>query len=682
MFKKSFSIKEGTPHQLGAIYDGSGTNFAIFSAHAEKIELCLFDKDGKRETQRIEMPERTQDIWHGYINDLKPGQLYGYRVHGPYAPAEGHRFNPHKLLLDPYAREHHGQIEWHDACFGYQVGQDDTTFDDRDSAPYMPKCKVSDGSFDWPSAPAGHRIAWPDTVLYELHVKGFTQKHPDVPEKLRGTYSGLCSPAAIKHFKELGVTSLSIQPVHRFADDRHLLDQGLCNYWGYNTIGFFAPEPRYAAESQCPMKEFKKMVARLHDEGFEVILDVVYNHTAEGNEQGPTFSFRGIDNASYYRLAEDKRYYINDTGTGNTLNLSHPRILQMVMDSLRYWASEMKVDGFRFDLCTILGRTDEGFEAQSNFLAACLQDPTLAQAKLIAEPWDCGPGGYQVGNFPAGWAEWNDTFRDTVRNYWRRKEDAGSLATRLCGSPDIYNNKDRKPWASVNFITAHDGFTLRDLVSYNDRHNKANMEGNNDGTQQNNSWNCGVEGHTKDPAVNALRLRQMKNLLATLFLSQGTPMLQAGDEMGASRNGNNNVYCQDNEAGWVQWRDDADAAELIRFTQKLTALRKTHPAFHASNFMTDENISWIAPRGGDMQEKDWARSSFGMWLKTAEDEQADILLLFNGGHTPVDFQLPEDTRWQRLFDTNLPANEQPLLMENHQSYLLTAQSLLVLERQT
>lgn len=679
MFKKSFAIKEGTPHQLGAIYDGSGTNFALFSANAEKVELCLFDKDGRHEAQRIIMPERTQDIWHGYIKDLKPGQRYGYRVYGPYAPSEGHRFNHNKLLLDPYAREHSGKIKWHDACFGYQTGNDDLSFDDRDSAPYMPKCVVSDGSFDWPSAPNGHRVAWPDTILYELHVKGFTQKHPDAPEKLRGTYSGLCSPAAIKHFKELGVTSLSIQPVHLFLDDRHLLDQGLSNYWGYNTIGFFAPEPRYAAEHQCPMKEFKKMVARLHDAGFEVILDVVYNHTAEGNEHGPTLSFRGIDNASYYRLPDDKRYYINDTGTGNTLNLSHPRVLQMVMDSLRYWVSEMKVDGFRFDLCTILGRTDEGFEAQSNFLAACMQDPLLAQVKLIAEPWDCGPGGYQVGNFPAGWAEWNDNFRDTARNYWRKKDDAGSLATRLCASPDIYDSKDRKPWASVNFITAHDGFTLRDLVSYNDRHNKANKEENSDGTKHNRSWNCGVEGHTDNKDTNALRLRQMKNFLATLLLAQGTPMLQAGDEFGASRNGNNNPYCQDNETGWVQWRADDDAQDMLHFAKTMIELRKSHPAFRASAFITDDNVRWVAPRGGDMRREDWGKSSFGMWLKTPDNDNPDILILFNGGNAAVDFHLPEDTRWQRLTDTNLSSKTEKWSTDKNKSYLLTPQSLLVLE---
>jgi glycogen operon protein len=674
------SISEGNPNQLGAIYDGVGTNFALFSANAEKVELCLFDATGNREVERIPLPVSTHDVWHGYIEGVKPGQLYGYRVHGPYAPEEGHRFNPHKLLLDPYARLHHGRLQWHDACFGYQVGEGDLSFDSRDSAPYMPKCVVTDDTFSWSAADGGHRVPWPETVLYELHVKGFTRNHPGIAKELRGKYGGLCAPEAIRHFKELGVTSLSIQPIHNFVDDRHLLDRGLKNYWGYNTLGFFAPAARYTGPTKTPLQDVKTMVSRLHDAGIEVILDVVYNHTAEGNELGPTLSFRGIDNASYYRLPEDRRYYINDTGTGNTLNLSHPRVLQMVMDSLRYWATEMKVDGFRFDLGTILGRTDAGFEAQSNFLSACLQDPVLAQAKLIAEPWDCGPGGYQVGGFPAGWAEWNDTFRDTVRDYWRGEADAGALATRLCASADIYNNNGRKPWASVNFVTAHDGFTVRDLVSYNDRHNEANGEDNNDGHDDNRSWNCGAEGETDDADIRALRLRQMKNLLATLFLSQGTPMLQAGDEIGASRQGNNNAYCQDNEIGWVQWRDDDDAQELFRFCQMLTALRQTHPALRQANFLGDEDVAWLSPAGNAMQGQDWHSAAFGMHFTATPENEKALLIIFNGGHESADFRLPAGHRWSRLADTHLPAGEEAVPLDGGEAYNVAPRAMVILER--
>src|ERR1700710_2634854 len=491
-------IEEGLPYPLGAHWSGEGTNFALFSANATKVEVCLFD--GEHET-RVELPEYTDQVFHGYIPGVAPGPFYGYRVHGPYDPANGHRFNPNKLLLDPYARAHAGSLTWNPAVFGYKMETgDDLSFDQRDSAPFMPKCVVVDPDFDWIAETNRQNVHWDETIVYETHVKGFTKKHPDVPENLRGTYAGFGSEPAIAHLKSLGITSVELLPIHTFINDSHLLEQDLTNYWGYNTIGFFAPDPRYAADVPNSLREFKEMVSKLHGAGLEVILDVVYNHTAEGSELGPTLSFKGVDNASYYRLLPDKkRYYINDTGTGNTLNLSHPRVIQLVTDSLRYWVQQMQVDGFRFDLGTILAREPNGFDNQSGFLKAVSQDPVLNSVKLVAEPWDCGPGGYQVGGFPPGWAEWNDKFRDEVREFWKGDGTASSIASRMCASGDMFDHAGRRPWACVNFITAHDGFTLNDIVTYNEKHNEANGEDGRDGSSDNRSWNMGVEGPTDDP---------------------------------------------------------------------------------------------------------------------------------------------------------------------------------------
>src|SRR5215472_6124305 len=518
---KKSEVREGLPHPCGATWDGEGTNFAIFSGNATKVELCLFDERGERELERIALPEYTNQIWHGYLPGVEPATVYGYRVHGPYEPDNGHRFNPNKLVLYPYACGHTGELSWNPALFGYQMETaDDLTFDERDSAPFMPKCVVVDPTFQWSEARSQKRIPWDDFIVYELHLRGFTKRHPKVPERLRGTYAGLGQKEVVDYIRSLGVTSVELLPLHAFVTDRYLEEKHLTNYWGYNTIGFFAPDQRYSAIPTFVFSEFKEMVARLHDAGLEVILDVVYNHTAEGNERGPTLSFRGIDNASYYRLLPDEpRYYINDTGTGNTLNISHPRVIQMVTDSLRYWAEQTFVDGFRFDLGTILAREPNGFDNQSGFLKTCSQDPVLGTVKLIAEPWDCGPGGYQVGGFPPGWAEWNDKFRDVARDYWRGAAPASELAPRLCASGDLFDHRGRKPFACINFITAHDGFTLNDLVSYNDKHNEANGEDNKDGHSDNRSWNCGVEGPTDDDDINSLRARQRRNFLASLLLS-------------------------------------------------------------------------------------------------------------------------------------------------------------------
>ena len=516
-------VTEGLPFPRGAHWDGRGTNFAIFSANAVKVEVCLFDSSGKTETCRVMLPEYTDQVFHGYLPDVHPGTYYGYRVHGPYEPTEGHRFNPNKFLLDPYARAHAFELEWNPALFGYKMESgDDTTFDERDSAPYMPKCVIVDQKFDWRGEPAGFRVPWDDMITYETHVKGYTKLDPKVPEQLRGTYAGLGHSEVLAHIKSLGVTSVELLPIHTFVQDDNLVEKGLANYWGYNTIGFFAPTPRYAADVPNSLREFKEMVARFHDAGLEIILDVVYNHTAEGNEKGPTLSFKGIDNASYYRLLPDqKRYYVNDTGTGNTVNLSNGRVIQMVTDSLRYWVEEMHVDGFRFDLGTILAREPNGFDNQSGFLKAVGQDPVLQKVKLIAEPWDIGPGGYQVGSFPPGWAEWTDKFRDDVRDFWRGRAGVGSLASRLCASAESFNHQGRRAWACVNFVTAHDGFTLNDTVTYDEKHNEANNENNKDGNSDNRSWNCGVEGPTDDAAINELRARQIRNMLATLAALAG-----------------------------------------------------------------------------------------------------------------------------------------------------------------
>jgi isoamylase len=695
-------IKEGLPYPRGASWDGQGTNFSVFSAHATKVELCLFDNSADRETDRIELPEYTDQIFHGYLPEVGPGTLYGYRVHGPYEPEAGHRFNPNKLVLDPYARAHAGALTWNPAVFGYQIESgDDLTFDERDSAPFTPKCVVVDPNFDWQGEPGRQFVSWDHTIIYETHLRGFTKLHPKVPEPLRGTYAGLGAKEVVAYIKSLGVTSVELLPVHTFINDSQLLERGLTNYWGYNSIGFFAPDPRYASDVPNSLREFKEMVARFHDAGLEVILDVVYNHTAEGNERGPTLSFKGIDNASYYRLLPNqKRYYVNDTGTGNTLNLSNMRVIQMVTDSLRYWATEMHVDGFRFDLGTILAREPQGFDEQSGFLKACAQDPVLGGIKLIAEPWDCGPGGYQVGAFPPGWAEWNDQFRDTLRDFWRGEAPGAALTPRLCASSDHFNHAGRRAWASVNFITAHDGFTLNDLVSYNDKHNEANGEDNKDGNSYNRSWNCGAEGPTDDPAVTGLRARQMRNMLASLLLSQGTPMLLAGDEFGRTQQGNNNAYCQDSAISWLDWDIKQGGQDLVRFTQKLTGLRHKYPILRRTRFLTGayneelgvKDVTWINANGAEMQAQDWddpGMKCFGMLMDgraqvtgiRKRGQDATLLLVINGYHDTVDFALPAapgGKGWELLADTNAPDPQTALAFGFGETYQVTARSVLLL----
>ncbi|HEU4600794.1 MAG TPA: glycogen debranching protein GlgX [Steroidobacteraceae bacterium] len=698
-------VREGLPNPRGAVWDGHAVNFALFSAHATKVEVCLFDSNGETELERIELPEYTDEIWHGQLEGIGPGQVYGYRVHGPYEPENGHRFNPNKLLLDPYSREFVGQLKWDHACFGYTIGAegDDLTFDERDSAPFMPKCVVVDPDYDWKQN-IKPLVPWDRTVIYETHVRGYTKLHPRVPDNFRGTFAGLTIPEVIKYIKSLGVTTVELLPIHMFVNDSYLLDKGLTNYWGYNSIGFFAADPRYYADPMRGVQEFKEMVARFHDAGLEVILDVVYNHTAEGNERGPTLSFKGIDNASYYRLIPDqRRYYINDTGTGNTLNLSHPRVIQMVTDSLRYWVQEMHVDGFRFDLGTILAREDNGFDHRSGFLKACSQDPVLNTVKLIAEPWDCGPGGYQVGEFPPGWAEWNDKYRDTIRDFWRGEAAAAAVAPRLYGSADIFNKFGRRPYASVNFITAHDGFTLNDLVSYNERHNEANGENNQDGSSDNRSWNCGVEGSTDDPAVQELRARQMRNFFATLFFSQGTPMMLAGDEFGRTQQGNNNAYCQDNEISWVDWSLCERNEATVNFVRQLVELRHKYPILRRNRFLSAEmnerielkEITWINASGTEMQDEQWADSMmlcFGMLLDgraqatgiKQRGQDATLLVIFNAYHDVVNFTLPgdaTDARWALLIDTNLPLGlaEHKVNFGTGDTYAVTGRSVLVFQ---
>jgi len=652
-------------------------NFALFSQNAERVELCLFDAKGRRELRRTVLPEYTDEIWHGYLPDVRPGQLYGYRVYGPYAPEQGHRFNPHKLLLDPYAKALTGRMLWSDAHFGYRIGHrnGDLSFDRRDNARGMPKCVVVDTAYTW--APERRpEVPWHESVLYELHVRGFTMRHPEVPEPFRGTFEGLSSPAVIAHLRSLGVSAVELLPVQAFLDDRHLMEAERSNYWGYNTLGFFAPDPRYLASGE--LGEFKTFVQHIHDAGIEVILDVVYNHTAEGNHLGPTLSLRGIDNASYYRLVPgDERYYMDFTGCGNALNLHHPRVLQLVMDSLRYWVEEMHVDGFRFDLATTLARDPVDFDPSSSFLDAIGQDPVLSRVKLIAEPWDIGAGGHQMGGFPAGWAEWNDRYRDVVRRFWKGEEgQAAELASRLSGSSDIFGRRGRRPWASINYVTAHDGFTLRDLVSYEHKHNEANGEGNRDGSDANNSWNCGIEGPTADPGIRALRIRQSKNLLATLLFSQGVPMLLAGDEMGRSQRGNNNAYCQDNETSWVDWNIEAEEQELFAFVRSLVHFRRQHIAFHRHRFFRGhgspseaKDITWLRSNGSERDHSDWDDpehrtlafvlngDALGYHLThTGEPEVDDtFLVLLNGNHHPVEFQLPDERFgrvWRRVLSSD------------------------------
>jgi isoamylase len=664
----------GEPLPLGAVWDGRGTNFSLFSEVAERVELCLFDEGGKE--TRVRLPERTAFCWHGYLRGVGPGQRYGFRVHGPWEPAAGHRCNPSKLLLDPYARAIAGTTEWNDAVFPYPLGGDDLQRDDRDSAPFMPKSVVVDDAFDWQGdGPLGRKLH--ETIVYEVHVKGFTQRHPDIPEDLRGTYRGMAHPAAIEHLTSLGITAVELLPVHQFVHEKHLLDKGLRNYWGYHSYGYFAPHGEYASggDDGAQVREFKEMVRALHAAGLEVILDVVYNHTGEGNHLGPVLCFKGIDNAAYYRTVEgDARHYMDYTGTGNSLNMRHPHTLQLVMDSLRYWVTEMHVDGFRFDLASTLARELYDVDRLSAFFDIIHQDPTLARVKLIAEPWDIGMGGYQVGNFPVRWCEWNGKFRDCVRDYWRGEaQTLPELANRFTGSSDLYEDDGRKPYASVNFVTAHDGFTLRDLVSYNEKHNEANGENNNDGESHNRSWNCGAEGPTDNPEVNALRARQQRNLLTTLILAQGIPMLVGGDEMGRTQAGNNNAYCQDNEISWFDW-ESVDRG-LLAFTQRLLCVRRDHPVFRRSRWFRGRSprgadvgdIAWFRPDGESMSDEDWHSGfakSFGVFLNGDGlrdlDENGNrltddsFLLLFNAHHEPLQFTIPPASfgdRWNVVIDT-------------------------------
>jgi isoamylase len=701
----------GDPYPLGATWDGSGVNFALFSENATGVELCLFDGEhGHEQTACIPMTEQTDLVWHIYLPEVKPGQRYGYRVHGPYDPANGHRFSPAKLLLDPYAKAIDGVIRWDDTVFAYQVGHadEDLSPDERDSASAMPKSVVVDTSYDW-NGDRPLRVPWHDTSIYEVHVKGVTARHPEVPEEIRGTYAALAHPTVIDHLRSLGITAVELLPVHQFVADRHLVERGLTNYWGYNSIGFFAPDVRYASAGTLgqQVREFKDMVKALHQAGLEVILDVVYNHTAEGNHLGPTLCFRGLDNASYYRLvAEDRRYYMDYTGTGNTLNMMHPRVLQLIMDSLRYWVLEMHVDGFRFDLAAALARELHDVDRLGAFFDIIHQDPVISQVKLIAEPWDVGPGGYQVGNFPVGWAEWNGKYRDCVRDYWRGAEATlAEFAGRFTGSSDLYEASGRRPFASINFIAAHDGFTLNDLVSYNDKHNDANGEDNRDGDSHNRSWNCGVEGPTDDPEVKALRARQQRNFLATLFLSQGVPMLLGGDEIGRTQGGNNNGYCQDNDVSWFDW-EKADQP-LLEYTRRLIQLRKDHPVFRRRRWFQGRpihgsdvsDIAWFTPDGGEMTEEDWSNGfakALGIFLNgeglTAPDRQGkrvvddSFYVLFNAHHEPLPVTLPKrewGQRWAKVLDTNESVpQESEQVYEAGQQVPVAARSLVVLRHVT
>jgi glycogen operon protein len=715
------NVWSGRPYPLGATWDGGGVNFALFSENATAVELCLFGEanssngngsSGNGSEQRIRMPEYTDNVWHGYFPEVRPGQLYGYRVYGPYAPQNGLRFNHHKLLLDPNTKAIAGELTWDDALFGYTIGHEDgdLSFDERDSAPFMPKAVVIDTAFSWDND-RQLRTPWHKTLIYELHVKGFTAQHPDIPPELRGTYAALTLPAAIDHLHSLGVTAVELMPVHYFIDDRHLVERGLKNYWGYNTLGFFAPDPRYchATSPGEQVVEFKAMVKTLHREGIEVILDVVYNHTAEGNELGPTLSFKGIDNPAYYRLVKgNERYCFDYTGTGNTLNALHPRTLQLIMDSLRYWVTEMHVDGFRFDLAAALARGLHDVDRLSAFFDIIHQDPVLSQVKLIAEPWDVGEGGYQVGNFPVLWAEWNGQYRDTVRGFWINELGSGSdIAYRLTGSPDLYEQGGRHTYASVNFVTAHDGFTLHDLVSYNNKHNEANGDHNEDGHNHNLSWNCGVEGPTDDPKVLALRQRQMRNMMATLLLSQGVPMILSGDEFQRSKLGNNNTYCQDNTLTWLNWQLDESQCEFLEFTRFLTGFVRQHPALSRRKFFQGtpvldsriKDLTWFHPNADEITDEEWQEETFyafGLLLAgnaiTETDERGNriiddtLLILFNAAPDACTFTLPDEPAahlngeeafpWELVLDTRdaLPPADKRALAVNA-SYRLEPLSL-------
>jgi isoamylase len=695
-------LRPGEPFPLGATFDGNGTNFAIFSEVASRVDLCLFDEHG--EETRVPLPERTAFCWHGYLSGVGPGQRYGFRVHGPWEPAQGLRCNPAKLLLDPYARAVAGDIVWNPALFPYPLGGDDLQREDSDSAPHMPKAVVVDNGFDWEGdRPLGRKLH--ETVIYEVHVKGFTKRHPKVPEHLRGTYAGLAHPAALEHLTSLGVTAVELLPVHQFVHEQHLLDKGLRNYWGYHSYGYFAPHAEYAVADDAggQVAEFKAMVKALHAAGLEVILDVVYNHTGEGNHLGPMLCFKGIDNRAYYRVVEgDTRYYMDYTGTGNSLNMRHPHALMLVMDSLRYWVTEMHVDGFRFDLASTLARELYDVDRLSAFFDLIHQDPTLMNTKLIAEPWDVGAGGYQVGNFPVRWCEWNGKYRDTVRDYWRG--EGGTLAefaNRFTGSADLYEDDGRRPYASVNFVTAHDGFTLRDLVSYNEKHNEANGEGNNDGEGHNRSWNCGAEGPTDDPGVNALRSQMQRNYLTTVLLSQGIPMLLGGDEIGRSQQGNNNAYCQDNEISWFDW-EHADWS-LYEYVRGVIDLQHSHRVFQRRRWFKGRplrgsgvsDIAWFRPDGAEMSDEDWREGfakSFAVFLNGDALREVDedgnqvrddsFLLLFNAHHDNLPFTLPGDafgTHWTSVVNTAAP-DESYGPMDAGTTFDVPGRALIVLMR--
>jgi glycogen operon protein len=659
-------ILPGKPYPLGATWDGTGANFALYSEHAEQVTLCLYDNRSRAEMERIDLHESTAFVRHCYVPNIYPGQLYGYRVSGPYEPEKGLRFNPAKLLVDPYAQAVCGEVDWRQPIFPYKLNspKEDLELDDRDSGSGMPKSVLVNPYFDWeqdrlPKTPLV------DSIVYELHVKGFSKLNQELPEALRGTYAGLASPPSIRYLKALGITAVELMPVHEFTDDNGLVSRGLTNYWGYNTLSYFSPEARYssAGDTGAQVAEFKAMVKTLHREGIEVILDVVYNHTAEGNHLGPMLSLRGIDNLTYYRLADNPRFYTDYTGTGNSLNVRHPQVLKLIMDSLRYWVTEIHVDGFRFDLASALAREFYDVDRLSSFFDIIHQDPVVSQVKLIAEPWDVGPGGYQVGNFPVLWAEWNGKYRDTVRRYWKGEEGTLSdLAYRLTGSSDLYQHDGRRPYASINFVTAHDGFTLRDLVSYNDKHNQVNGENNQDGSNDNHSWNMGAEGDTSDPKIICAREQQARNFLATLLLSQGVPMLQAGDEIWRTQKGNNNAYCQDNEISWINWELDSHAEKLLDFTRRLIELRKSHPNFRRRKFFQDRvvrrsdvrDIAWYRADGAEMTDEEW-NSPFirslglmlnGLTLNTTDDlgeavRDVTFLILFNSYHEGVKFVMPE-----------------------------------------
>ncbi|HKL48974.1 MAG TPA: glycogen debranching protein GlgX [Desulfuromonadales bacterium] len=690
----------GLPYPLGATYDGSGTNFSLFSEIAEGVELCLFNEG--QET-RIELPEVTGYCWHGYLPRIEPGQLYGFRVHGPWNPEKGHRCNPAKLLIDPYCKAIEGQIQWDEAVFPYPMDGDPDMPDDRDSAPFVPRCVVHQPHFDW-SGDRRLQLPWHETIIYETHVKGFTARHPDIPEEIRGTYSALAHPVAVEYLKTLGITAVELMPVHQFVHDNHLVEKGLKNYWGYNSIAYLAPHNEYAADKRPggAVSEFKQMVNSLHQAGIEVILDVVYNHTAEGNHLGPMLSFKGIDNAYYYRtMSDDPRHYLDYTGTGNSLHMRNPHVLQLLMDSLRYWVLDMHVDGFRFDLASTLARELHDVDKLSAFFDLIQQDPVISQVKLIAEPWDVGEGGYQVGNFPPVWSEWNGRYRDCVRDFWPgRDETLGEFAARFTGSSDLYENTSRLPFASINFATAHDGFTLRDLVSYDQKHNEANGEGGADGTDDNRSWNCGTEGPTDDPDILALRARQQRNFLATLILSQGVPMLLGGDEIGRTQQGNNNAYCQDNEVSWYDWEHIDE--DLLEFCRRLLDFRNNHPVFRRRRWFQGReihgaevvDIAWFTPGGEQMDEKNWGESyarSLGVFLngdaipnpnpKGDPVSDNDFYIVFNAYHESIDFTLPDKywgIAWVKELDTTTGWPEDEQTFKAGEKLTVDSRSLVVL----